>query len=387
MQVVDRSGRPKMNQKKRTVPRMQRLTLLMLVCILPSCAPSVVVNQVDTQPVKSEPAAATALIDVERLSATLERELTNRQLSLQRHAAWQIMHGFLPYGDKLEVLNENVPVNLLDHLFSGGAMLGWELYPGDVIPSTKRRGIITRLSEADYYGQGHVDQWLAILAQAGVPKEAEFKVGEATFTVEDWLRQSQYDVSRNVTAEYAWTLIALSHYFPNERSWTARDGNKWDWETMVEFELNEDLISAACGGTHRLEALAFALEAHLNGGGKLEGIWLATRQRLDSEIDKIRRWQNRDGSFSSHFFERPGATADLVQRLSSSGHLFEFVAIAAPDEMLRARWIQRAAQRICDLLDMTAEHDLECGSLYHALNGLRVYRDRLAAQRPSNDPA
>lgn len=359
--------------------------LLSAICLV-SCAPTVTHDSVATTDIRSEKSDS-SIMDIGRLDATLERELNRRQLSLQRHAAWQIMHGFLPYGDRLKVLNNNQPVNLLQHLLSGGAMLGWDLYPGDAIPSTKRKGIITRLSEADYYGQGHVDQWLAIFAQAGVPKEAEIRIGDNTFTIEDWLRQSQYDVSRNVTAEYAWTLIALSHYFPTERSWTARDGNKWDWETMVEFELNEDLVTAACGGTHRLEALAMALDTHLANGGKLEGVWLATRQRLDAEIDKVRRWQNRDGSLSSHFFERPGATADLVQRLSSSGHLFEFVVIAAPDEMLRERWVQRAAQRICELLDLTTEQELECGSLYHALNGLRVYRDRLAAQRPNNDPA
>jgi len=364
---------------------LNRALLVQIVWFL-SCAPSVTTDSVDATAIRSDKSAAPQ-IDIGRLDSTLQRELSNRQLSLQRHAAWQIMHGFLPYGAALPVLNNGEKINLLEHLLNGGAMLGWELYPGDVVPSTKRRGIITRLSEADYYGQGHVDQWLAIMAQAGVAKEAEIKVGNATFTVEDWLRQSQYDVSRNVTAEYAWTLIALSHYFPNERTWTARDGRKWDWETMVEFELKEDLITAACGGTHRLEALAMALETHLEQGGKLEGIWMATRQRLDAEIDKVRRWQNRDGSLSSHFFERPGATADLVQRLSSSGHLFEFVAIASPDEKLREPWIQRAAARICELLDLTIEQDLECGSLYHALNGLRVYRDRLAAQRPSNDPA
>lgn len=366
--------------------RLKNIGLLLFAICLMSCAPTVTHDSVATTDIRSEKSDSN-IIDIGRLDATLERELTQRQLSLQRHAAWQIMHGFLPYGDRLNVLNNNQPVNLLQHLLSGGAMLGWDVYPGDVIPSTQRKGIITRLSEADYYGQGHVDQWLAIFAQAGVPKEAEIRIGDNTFTIEDWLRQSQYDVSRNVTAEYAWTLIALSHYFPTERSWTARDGNKWDWETMVEFELNEDLVTAACGGTHRLEALAMALDTHLANGGKLEGVWLATRQRLDSEIDKVRRWQNRDGSLSSHFFERPGATADLVQRLSSSGHLFEFVVIAAPDEMLRERWVQRAAQRICELLDLTTDQDLECGSLYHALNGLRVYRDRLAAQRPSNDPA
>lgn len=365
---------------------LKNIGLLLAAICLMSCAPTVTHDSVATTDIRSEKSDSN-IIDIGRLDATLERELTRRQLSLQRHAAWQIMHGFLPYGDRLNVLNNNQPVNLLQHLLSGGAMLGWDLYPGDVIPSTKRKGIITRLSEADYYGQGHVDQWLAIFAQAGIPKEAEIRIGDNTFTIEDWLRQSQYDVSRNVTAEYAWTLIALSHYFPTERSWTARDGNRWDWETMVEFELNEDLVTAACGGTHRLEALAMALDTHLANGGKLEGVWLATRQRLDSEIDKVRRWQNRDGSLSSHFFERPGATADLVQRLSSSGHLFEFVVIAAPDEMLRERWVQRAAQRICELLDLTTEQELECGSLYHALNGLRVYRDRLAAQRPSNDPA
>jgi hypothetical protein len=130
-----------------------------------------------------------------------------------------------------------------------------------------------------------------------------------------------------------------------------------------------------------------ALETHLKTGGKLEGVWLKTQQRLESEVNKVRTWQNMDGSLSSHFFERPGTTSDLVQRLSSSGHLFEFAAIASPADKLLDPWMQRAAYRVCELLDLTQSTDLECGSLYHALNGLRVYKERLQAlQRPSKDP-
>jgi hypothetical protein len=364
-----------------------RLLLAACCVLLVGCESQLNVDRVGFNEVKGKASVVETAVNVERLETLLSRELIHRRLSLQRHAAWQIMHGFLAYGKELPIESEGNSVNLLSHLLEGGQMQGWDLYPGDVIPTTGRRGVVARLSESDYFGQGHIDQWLAIFAQQRIPKEATIRIGEDVFTLEDWLRQSQWDVSRNYTAEYSWTLIALTYYFPNERVWTARDGKEWNWETLVEFELGEPLVSSACGGSHRLEALAMALETHLKTGGKLEGVWLKTQQRLESEVNKVRTWQNMDGSLSSHFFERPGTTSDLVQRLSSSGHLFEFAAIASPADKLLDPWMQRAAYRMCELLDLTQSTDLECGSLYHALNGLRVYKERLqAVQRPSKDP-
>jgi hypothetical protein len=366
-----------------------RNSLLAVACsmVFLGCEDKVSVDRVELNEVRGKALGIDSAVDNERLESVLSRELIHRRLSLKRHAAWQIMHGFLAYGKELPIDSDGNSVNLLDHLLEGGQMQGWDIYPGDVIPTTGRRGVVARLSESDYFGQGHIDQWLAIFAQQRIPKESTIRLGGEVFTLEDWLRQSQWDVSRNYTAEYSWTLIALTYYFPNERVWTARDGKEWDWETLVEFELGESLVSSACGGSHRLEALAMALETHLKSGGKLEGVWLKTQQRLESEINKVRTWQNMDGSLSSHFFERPGTTSDLVQRLSSSGHLFEFAAIASPEDKLLDPWMQRAAYRVCELLDLTQNTDLECGSLYHALNGLRVYKERLqTVQRPSKEP-
>jgi hypothetical protein len=38
--------------------------------------------------------------------------------------------------------------------------------------------------------------------------------------------------------------------------------------------------------------------------------------------------------------------------------------------------MERAVLRLCAMLDSTIEIDLECGGIYHALAGLKLYRER-----------
>ena len=62
--------------------------------------------------------------------------------------------------------------------------------------------------------------------------------------------------------------------------------------------------------------------------------------------------------------------------LASAGHLLEFLAVAMDDAELQQPWVETAAARLCEIFEATKMVDLDCGACYHALNGLRVYRNR-----------
>jgi hypothetical protein len=315
-----------------------------------------------------------------KIEATLRSGLEDRRLSLRENAAWQVMHGVIAYGDQLHAYDGQRQANVLEYLLGGGSMQGWELGEGDPLPDG-RQGMKARLEPGSFIGQGHVDQWLAILAQAGVPLNRSVRVGDKEFTVQDWARQAQWDVSANPVQEYSWTLISLMRYFPDEQVWKAKDGNTWEFDSLVEFEARQDLTSSPCGGMHRLTGLVHAIEFRQRHGKVLDGPWKRAQDRVEESIAILREYQNTDGTFSNNYTQRPGKTADLSQMISSTGHSLEFLAFALPKDRLEEPWVHRAADRLCSLIQAGKNADLDCGGLYHALHGLKVYhRKRFATK-------
>jgi hypothetical protein len=310
-----------------------------------------------------------------RIEKVLAENLKNRSLRSDLNAAWQIFHGVIAYGDRLQLETPEGALPALRFAFEGGQFQGWELAPGELLPHG-RRGMRAKLEPGSYIGQGHVDQWLAILAQAGVEGERIIQVADQSFTVFDWARQAQWDVPDNPIPEYAWTMIALMHYFPDEQKWLARDGRQWDYDALVDFEAKAELATSACGGTHRLQGLAHALAFRKRHAGSITGPWEAAQKRVDAAIQGARQMQNSDGSLSTNYTELPGRSADLSLNISATGHMLEFLALALPQEQLGERWVERAAHRLCDYLEAAASVDLDCGGLYHALHGLAIYQQR-----------
>ncbi len=311
-----------------------------------------------------------------RIAKVLDDNLSSRLLSAQTNAAWQIMHGVIAYGDRLPLELEGKPKNTLDFLLHGGIVNGWELAPGDELPSTGKTGLKARLEPGSYIGQGHVDQWLAILAQVDIPLTRKVEARGQEFTVLDWARQAQWDVSDNPVLEYSWTIIALTRYFPDEQSWTAKDGKTWTFEPLAAFESKQDLGQSPCGGMHRLMGLAHAVQFRKRHHGEMTGGWKLAADKIDDSIERIRRFQNRDGSFSTNHTQRPGTSADLSTLISSTGHTLEFLSYALPLDQLDDDWMVRATDRLCVMLEAAKDADLDCGGLYHALNGLKLYYSR-----------
>lgn len=312
------------------------------------------------------------------VASVLDYHLRNRLLSGEVNAAWQILHGVLAYGDRLPLSVGKVRKNTLEYLLGGGLVSGWELAPGDRITSVQRDGMTARLEPGSYVGQGHVDQWIAILAQLDQPLSRRVVARGKAFTIEDWVRQAQWDVPDNPVREYSWTIMAIARYFPNEASWVAKDGKTWTLEPLASFESKQSLASSPCGGMHRLVGLAHAVQFYRNLNPKvpISGGWKEADDRVKEAIDRIRRFQNSDGTFSTNHTERPGTSPDLSVMISSTGHTIEFLAFALNENQLSEPWMVRGVERLCQLLEIAKDEDLECGGLYHSLNGLKLYYEK-----------
>ena len=326
--------------------------------------------------------AATRTLDVNDLLALVEKTLEfnrdSRLLSVDRNAAWQVAHGAVAYGKDLKLVVEDQTLDALDYLFSGGEMRGWELTTGEILPSTGRPSVNAYVEAGSYVGQGHVDQFLGYLSQTALPRTTQVVVGEQSLTIEDWARTAQYQVPNNPYREYSWTLIALTNFFPDELTWKGADGKDWTLEPIVEFEAKQDIGSSPCGGMHRLMGLAHSVRYWKKRGEGFRGGWALAQSTVQDAITKCRKYQNSDGTFSANYTVRPGTSSDLSTRIGTTGHTLEFLAYALEPQELKEEWVGRSVRRLCELLEVASEVELECGGLYHGLAGLRIYRERVS---------
>ncbi|RLS35706.1 MAG: ADP-ribosylation factor-directed GTPase activating protein isoform b [Planctomycetota bacterium] len=330
------------------------------------------------------PAAPSASADADRdelcrrIDAALAYARDRRLLDASVHGAWQVVHGILAFGAELPLATAEGRTQALPYLLGGGGLTGWRIRPA-------AEGLLATIDEGSTTGQGHPDQWLGYLSQcgaAGLPIDTPIEVAGRMFTLRDLLTQAQADIRPG--REATWTLMALAAWLPTDASWTSSDGRSWSVEDVVAMEAGADIDDSACGGAHRLYGLLKAVQAHrqaLHPQGAadagLSGGWAAAQARIDDLIERARRYQQPDGGFSIHFFQRPGNSPDVFARLGATGHVFEVLAVALNDDRLAEPWVTRAAMRLVVLLEQTADVDVECGALYHAAHGLLLYRQRI----------
>lgn len=320
------------------------------------------------------------------IDGTLRFTEQGRVMTLEQHAAWQLLHGVLAFGEKFQMTAAGKKEVVVDWVFDGKPMKGWTITPTE----HGLRGEI----EAGKFGQGHDDQWAAILAQWNVPITRTIKVAGREYTLYDMVKRTMHDCYEG--KESSWTIIALSkHLEPMDQKWIATDGQTWTLERLVSMEAGplydeqagqEMILSGACGGTHRLIGLSIALNNFRarNPDAELTGGWAAAEKRINWAVDQAKATQLPTGAFSIAFFFRPANSANIDEHLAATGHILEFLAFALPKERLQAPWIENAVVYLCGMLDRTRHLDLECGALYHAAHALVLYREKVFGPRQSD---
>lgn len=324
----------------------------------------------------------------DRLDRAIAFTASNRHLNTKDQAGWQVVHGILVYGRDYQIYNDGKLVPALDYLLGGGALRGWNMHKGD-------HGVEAVLEAGSNTGQGHEDQWLGYLSQCGLSPDEPIMVAGQRYAIRDLITQAQWDIYDGMEA--TWTLMAFSTYLPLDTSWQAKDGSTWNIDRMVRMETEQDLDTSACGGTHRMYGLATAMKRHREAGGKLEddaqGTWRRCQDKIDQAIQGAREFQQPDGSFSTNYFARPASSPEISKRISTSGHVLEFLMVALDDKQLEEPWVKRAVLHLVECFEKTQNFDLECGALYHAAHGLDLYRlrrfgpRRPAASEPTETPA
>ena len=117
-------------------------------------------------------------------------------------------------------------------------------------------------------------------------------------------------------------------------------------------------------------------------GGKRTPLWDEVAAKTKTYVERAKKYQNRDGSFSSNYLADGGLAKESQPYIGTTGHVFEWLTLALSDKELRERWVERAAEALSLKILEIADKELESGALYHATHGLQMYYTRLYGPVP-----
>jgi hypothetical protein len=348
--------------------------------LLASCAPvrppEPTAEQQAAEPVEDRP--------VERLSnypaptpagprVRIEAAIDNvRQRDLlTTNGFWTIFHGILGLGPSVTLRDPETGrrVNAVDYICDGGELRGLRFLP-------TKDGLDVQTGPVGI-GQGHQDQFIAEMAEWGMPADRKFLVYGKEYTFLDFVHHAQMRARVAADQELSWALVILGEYLGTDISWTNANGEKLHYGDLVRYELDASVEKAPCGGTHRLFGLTWAYYLHLRAGGSKDGVWEEIPVKTAKYRDLARQYQNPDGSFSTDFFRGPGNASDKQLRINTTGHILEWLALALTESELNEQWVQDGANALALMILDLQDAPIEGGSLYHAVHGLLLYYARV----------
>jgi len=242
--------------------------------------------------------------------------------------------------------------------------------------------------------QGHQGQFLAILGMVGVPIDYPLYAGRTKYSVRD-LVEAEAKACRSGN-ELTFTLIGLSHYMKTDDTWKTADGESWDFERLIREELSQPIVGAACGGTHRLMGFGHALRKRRAEGRPIDGQWARAEQFTNDFVEYAYSLQNRDGSFSTNWFEGREDNGDLDRKIQTTGHVVEWLLTVTPDSELQDPKLVRSVNFLLASFSNQRNRDWAIGPKGHALRSLAMYyaraydsgpawRSQLTAQTPTRN--
>ncbi|HET6883131.1 MAG TPA: hypothetical protein VFI31_23380 [Pirellulales bacterium] len=301
-----------------------------------------------------------------------------RPINTKDQNCWEVMHWIIAYGVKSQLLRGGPGgphVNSIGWLCYGGKCNGQSLVYVDQGRIAAAKG--PRV-------QGHHGQFVAILAQAKVMKDYSMQVGQQAFTVADLIETEKLGCQEGM--ELTFKLIALAHYLDLNETWLNSAGEEWSVSRLVKEEIKAPIVGAACGGTHRLMGLSYAVHERQKRGEPLDGQFA----RADVYVRDFHRYtfsqQNGDGSFSTEWFKGPGDRPDLERRLQTTGHILEWLVYSVPPEMLDDPRLVRAVDYLAGMLLKDSDKEWPIGTLGHGLHALAMFDERAIKHRAPSPP-
>jgi hypothetical protein len=233
--------------------------------------------------------------------------------------------------------------------------------------------------------QGHHGQLLALLAQARVRSDYPMRVDGEEFTVADLIEMEK--ATCYPKTELTFKLIGLQRYLEIEDTWVNDQGMNWDFPTLLREEMRQPVLTAACGGTHRLSGLALTVKKRQASGLPVDGAYAEAARMVANYQNYAYRLQNKDGSFSTSWFKGPGDEADIDRRLKTTGHILEWLVYASSEEQLTNYRLVRAVNYLANIMHANRTRDWEAGPLGHAIHALVLYDRYVFAKYDANPEA
>jgi hypothetical protein len=291
--------------------------------------------------------------------------------TIVRRGPWALLHASLPFGVETEVVAGNRRVNAL----------GWMCFNG--ICAKQRMFQPTRTGFRTNVGpgvQGHEGQFLAVLAQSKVQSDYPLRIGSRRYTLQDLVRYEMLTCRER--SELTFKLIGLSYYLDQDQRWRDNRGHYWTLEKMLREELAQPINGAACGGTHRLMGMSFALVRRQFAGYPLTGSWKRAEEYLNDYVNYTMTLQNPDGSFSTEWFERRGRDPNVERKVNTTSHILEWLIFTLPDEQLTSTQITQSVDYLLQTIGRNPGRDWPIGPRSHALRALVLYNQRVFGAEP-----
>src|SRR5207245_10487312 len=110
-----------------------------------------------------------------------------------------------------------VQVNAVDYICDGGELRGLRFIPTE-------SGVDVETGEQLFVSQGHQDQFVAEMAQCGLPADKQFEIHGKKYTFMDFVRHSQMRARLSANQELSWTIVVVGQYLGTDISWTSSHG-------------------------------------------------------------------------------------------------------------------------------------------------------------------
>jgi len=292
-----------------------------------------------------------------------------RKLNTRDHTPWEVFHQIVAYGSETQVRRggpKGTPVDAVRWLCDNRASHGQKLMhlENGRLALGRAKGI-----------QGHYGQFLAILAQHDVGLDYPIEFDGRKFTVADLLKMEQRTCRSG--EELTFKLIAFSHYLEPGARWKNERGETWTIERILRDEINASIRGAACGGTHRLMGLSYAVRRRESLEQPMDGEYGRAEKYLRDYHRYAFSLQNDDGSFSTEWFKGRGDRDDRDRKLQTTGHITEWLAYSLPVEHLTDPRMVSAIDFLATLLDGDRKAEWAIGPMGHSLHALALYDERV----------
>ncbi len=309
-------------------------------------------------------------IRLDRVEKCLAYYLTHLETTAER-SPWSVMHAMLPFGVEGEILVGNRRTNAIQWLSNNGTCRGQKLFT----PTA-------RFFRPNVGGgvQGHEGQFLAMLAQSQVAAEYPIVVGKNRFTVADLVRYEMATCRERT--ELTFKLMGLSYYVDTSQVWTTDRRSRWNIEKLVKEELAQPVNGAACGGTHRLMGLTFAIRQRQAEGRPIDGQFARADKYIHDFVEYTWKLQNPDGSFSTNWFESRGNEPKMERKVQTTGHMLEWLAFTIPEDELHSAKFTKSIDFLLSQIYDHRENKWPIGPRGHAIRALALFQQRTTGVLP-----